>query len=429
MCVLIKNAVCLSLVGESVKKNVIVNGDRVIYVGDSLPNGFTPDRVIDGSGCILALGFVNSHCHTPMSLLRGLGTDKPLDVWLNDYIFPHEDRLNGELAKIGTMSAIAEMLRGGVTSLSDMYFFCDDIADAVIASGIKANISRSIVSFDETADPAEDFRIAETRMLLRDYHNAADGRIKIDVSLHAEYTNTERMCRYAAELASEYGVGIQLHLSETRKEHAEGISRRGMTPTAFFEKCGVFDVPVSAAHCVWLDDSDIEIMAHHGATAVHNPRSNLKLGSGVMPFEKLRSAGVNVALGTDGSASNNKQDVIAEMQLSAILHKGISGNAASVTAREAVFAATVGGMISQGRDAVCEITEGMLADLVLISCNRQGASADEDPLSVLAYATDRSDVVMTMVNGRILFENGEYNTIDTERLSREFSAARAKLMG
>lgn len=429
MSILIKNAVCLSLVGDSTEKNVIVDGDRVVYVGDALPDGLKPDRTVDGSGCILSPGFVNAHCHTPMSLLRGLGTDKPLDVWLNEYIFPHEDRLNGEIAKIGTMSAIAEMLRGGVTSMSDMYFFCDDIADAVTDTGIKANISRSLVSFDETADPADDSRIAETLMLLRDYHNASDGRIKVDVSLHAEYTNTERMCRYAAELAAEHGVGIQLHLSETKKEHAEGILRRGMTPTAFFEKCGVFDVPVSAAHCVWLEEADIEIMARHGATAVHNPRSNLKLGSGVMPFERLRAAGVNVALGTDGSASNNKQDVIAEMQLSAILHKGISGNAAAVPARDAVLAATVGGMISQGREPVYEISEGMLADLVLISCNRQGVSADEDPLGVLAYATDRSDVLMTMVNGRILFENGEYNTIDTERLSREFSAARAKLMG
>lgn len=429
MSILIKNAVCLSLVGDSTEKNVIVDGDRVVYVGDALPDGLKPDRTVDGSGCILSPGFVNAHCHTPMSLLRGLGTDKPLDVWLNEYIFPHEDRLNGEIAKIGTMSAIAEMLRGGVTSMSDMYFFCDDIADAVTDTGIKANISRSLVSFDENADPADDPRIAETLMLLRDYHNASDGRIKVDVSLHAEYTNTERMCRYAAELAAEHGVGIQLHLSETKKEHAEGILRRGMTPTAFFEKCGVFDVPVSAAHCVWLEEADIEIMARHGATAVHNPRSNLKLGSGVMPFERLRAAGVNVALGTDGSASNNKQDVIAEMQLSAILHKGISGNAAAVPARDAVLAATVGGMISQGREPVYEISEGMLADLVLISCNRQGVSADEDPLGVLAYATDRSDVLMTMVNGRILFENGEYNTIDTERLSREFSVARAKLMG
>lgn len=429
MSILIKNAVCLSLVGASVKKNVIVDGDRVVYVGDTLPDGLKPDRTVDGSGCILTPGFVNAHCHTPMSLLRGLGTDKPLDVWLNEYILPHEDKLNGEIARIGTMSAIAEMLRGGVTSMSDMYFFCDDIADAVTDTGIKANISRSLVSFDETADPSDDPRIAETRMLLRDYHNASDGRIRVDVSLHAEYTNTERMCRYAAGLAAEHGVGIQLHLSETKKEHAEGILRRGMTPTAFFEKCGVFDVPVSAAHCVWLEEADIEIMARHGATAVHNPRSNLKLGSGVMPFERLRAAGVNVALGTDGSASNNKQDVIAEMQLSAILHKGISGNAAAVPARDAVLAATVGGMISQGREPVYEISEGMLADLVLISCDRQGVSVDEDPLGVLAYATDRSDVLMTMVNGRILFENGEYNTIDTERLSREFSAARAKLMG
>ncbi len=406
--------------------SVVIEGKNVSYVGND-PDISDADRIIDGSGCIMSPGFVNAHCHTPMTLLRGIGSDCPLDVWLNDYILPAEDKLNGDLAYIGTMNAVAEMISGGVTSFSDMYFFCDKIADAVIESGVKANISRSVVSFDEAENPADNFRIGETVSLIRDYHNAADGRIKVDVSLHAEYTNTERMCRYAADLAKEYGLGMQIHLSETEKEHREGTVRRGMTPTAFFEKCGVLDVPVSAAHCVWLDDSDMEIMVRHGATAVHNPRSNLKLGSGVMPFKKMKDAGVNIALGTDGSASNNKQDLISELQLAAILHKGIMSDVAAITASDSIYAATAAGSISQGREAVTEIKAGIPADLILINADRPGVSSVEDPISTVAYATDRSDVVMTMVDGRIIYENGEYNTIDTEKISYEYKTARDKL--
>ena len=425
---LIKNVVCLDLSGDSTVKNVIVDGTKVSYVGETIPESETSfDNIINGDGCILSPGFVNAHCHTPMTLLRGLGSDCPLDVWLNEHIFPVEDRLNGDLAYIGTLSAIAEMLRGGVISYSDMYFFCDRIADAVIKTGIKANISRSVVSFDENEDPSKNFRVTETLSLFNDYHGAADGRVKVDFSLHAEYTNTERMCRYLAELAKEYGTGMQIHLSETKKEHEEGTARRGMTPTAFFEKCGVFDVPVSAAHCVWLDDNDIDIMVRHGATAVTNPRSNLKLGSGIMNFDKYRNAGMNIAIGTDGSASNNKLDVIADMQLAAILSKGIFNDATAVPAKEVIKSATFGGYMSQGRPGVCAITEGMTADLILISCDRPGVSISEDPISTIAYASDRSDIVMTMVDGRILFENGEYNTIDTEWLNFEFNAARKKL--
>lgn len=426
--ILIKNAVCLDIYGDSAVKNVAVDGKKVVYVGDGTPENAAIDHVIDGTGCILAPGFVNSHAHTPMTLLRGLGSDCPLDVWLNEHILPTEDKIDGNLAKIGTLSTIAEMIRGGVTSFSDMYFFCDKVADAVIETGVKANISRSVVSFDESEDPASNPRVGETVALFRDFHNAADGRVKIDFSIHAEYTNTERMCRYLADLAKEYGARMHIHLSETEKEHLDCVEKRGLTPAAYFEKCGVFDVPVLAAHCVWLTNEDMAIMASHGATAVHNPRSNLKLGSGVMAYDRMMNAGVNIALGTDGSASNNKQDLMAEMQLAAILHKGIMRDAAAVPATEVIRAATAGGAIAQGRDAYTSVSEGMTADLVLINCDRPGVSPSEDAISSIAYASDRSDVVMTMVDGRILFENGEYNTIDAERLGYEYAAARAKLM-
>lgn len=427
MTTLIKNAVCLDLFGTSAVGNVLVKGNKVAYVGTELPN-IVADDIVDGTNCILIPGFVNAHCHTPMTLLRGIGSDCPLDVWLNDHIFPAEDKLNDELAYIGTMNAIAEMIRGGVVSFTDMYFFCDKIAEGVIESGMKANISRSIVSFDESEDPADNFRVAETVSLIKEYNNVADGRVKVDVSLHAEYTNTKSMCRYAGMLAKQYGVGMQIHLSETEKEHNECMVRRaGMTPTEFFADCGVFDVPTNAAHCVWITEKDMEILAEHKVSIAHNPRSNLKLGSGVMSFDDIKRAGINISLGTDGSASNNKQSLIDEMQLCAILHKGIAKKADIVTAADAIYSATAGGKISQGRDADTNIHEGMIADLVLINCDRPGVSSAEAPVSTLAYTTDRSDVVMTMVDGRILFNRGEYNTIDIEKLTSEYKSARKKL--
>jgi len=425
----IKGALCLDSTGLAEIKNVAVEGGVITYVGDSLPEGTeNAARVIDGRGHILTPGFVNAHTHVPMTLLRGLGGDKPLHEWLNDYILPAEDNLDGEVVKIGTTAAIAEMLRGGVTSFSEMYFFCDSIAEAVIDTGIKANISRSVVSFDDTADPAKDSRIAENVSLYETYHGAAEGRVKVEFSIHAEYTNVESYCRYIADLAKKYDTGIHIHLSETKSEHEEAKSRRSMSAAAFFESCGVFDVPVTAAHCVWLDEADIAMMAERGATAVHNPRSNLKLASGIMNLPLMQKHGLNVALGTDGSASNNKLDLISEMQLAAILHKGNNYDATAVPAGDAFRIATTGGLFSQGRCGGT-VSVGAPADLVLLSIDRPGLCVEEDPLATLVYAADRSDVVMTMVDGRILYDHGVYTTIDTERLSADFICARNKLLG
>lgn len=397
---------------------VTVENQRIVAISKELPNDAGAE-IVDCGGNLLIPAFYNAHCHAAMTLFRGYGEDLPLQRWLNERILPAEEKLTYRSVRVATELAIAEMLKNGIASFSDMYMFEDAVAEAVLATGIKANLSRSFVSFDPNADILKDFRFDEFRMLSQKYHGADDGRIRVDLSLHAEYTNTPRACRAVGEYALANSYGMQIHLSETEKEHNDCIGRHGKTPTAFFAEMGVLDVPTTAAHCVWVSDEDIEILAKKGVTAAHNPVSNLKLGSGVMPLRKLLDAGVNVALGTDGVASNNRLDVLREMQTAAILHKGVSRNPAITLAKEMIPLATRNGALSQGRTDCGSVKIGYRADLVLINRNSIHNMPSYDDYAMLCYSAEGSDVLLTMVDGRILYQNGAYTCIDEERLRSE----------
>ncbi len=418
MNILIKNVMLPESYGFGDQTVSVEICDRVFgYIGCKAPREDSVyDSVIDGGGDLLIPGLYNAHCHAAMTIFRGYGEDLPLDRWLNEKIFPAEDRLTSEAVCVGTELAVAEMIRGGIVSFSDMYMFEDIVGEVALSTGIKANLSRSIVSFDD-GDPAKDHRVGESIELIRDFHGADDGRIRVDLSLHAEYTNTERMSRYVAEYAKEKGLGIQIHISETEKEHLEAMARRnGRTPTEFFCDCGLFDVPVTAAHCVWLSDHDMDIFAEKKVTAVHNPVSNLKLGSGVMPLRTMLDRGVRVALGTDGAASNNNLDILKEMQYAVLLAKGISRRPESVTAAELLPLATVNGAMAQGREGCGRIETGYRADAVLVSLDSLSNIPSYGMETTLLYSARSSDVRMTVVDGRILFRDGEYQTIDVEKL-------------
>ncbi|MBQ8441307.1 MAG: amidohydrolase [Clostridia bacterium] len=376
-------------------------------------------ELIDCAGNLLMPAFYNIHCHAAMTLFRGYGEDLPLQRWLEEKIFPAEELLTPNSVYVATKLAIAEMLRNGIASFSDMYMFEDSVARAVLETGIKANLSRSLVSFDPAFDLKTDSRFAEAKALVKEFQNAGDGRLKIDLSLHAEYTNLPRYCAEVGEYAAAHGLGMQLHLSETEKEHVECVARHGKTPTAFFNDLGVLNTSTTAAHCVYVTDEDIAIMAEKGVTAAHNPVSNLKLGSGVMPIRKMLDAGVNVGLGTDGVASNNRLDILREMQTAAILHKGVNRDPAIVKAHEMPALATVNGAKAQGRDDCGRVEVGMKADLILIDRDSLHNMPTYDDYAMLAYSADSRDIQMTMVDGRILYRNGEYTLIDEERLRYE----------
>lgn len=405
---------------------VACDGEKITYVGKSRPQGEF-DRVIDGRDRLLSPGFYNVHCHSAMTLFRGLGGGLPLKSWLNDKILPAEDRLSTETVRIASELAIAEMLACGTVSFSDMYFFCDATAEAAEKTGIRANISRSVVSFDENADPASDSRVREAVELYEKWNGA--GRIKVDFSLHAEYTNTARMCAYLAGLAQKYGAGMQIHLSETEEEHLACIERRGKTPAAFFGELGVLGPRTVCAHAVWVSDEDIRLLSENKASVVHCPRSNLKLGSGIAPLAKLLHGGVNVALGTDGAASNNRLSVYGEYNLCAVLHNGNARRADLIAPASLLPLIAENGARAQNRPDCGKIEVGYAADFALLRTDRVHTAPILDTADLFAYSAESSDVVMTVVGGDILYENGEYTTIDIERLKYGFAAAAKEFYG
>ncbi len=393
------------------------DGNTITYIGTVRPQGDF-DRIIDGRGKILMPGLYNCHTHAAMTLFRGYGEDMPLQSWLNDCIFPAEDRLTPRAVYVASKWAAAEMIQNGIVSASDMYFFCDDTVRAFGEAGMKGNISRSVVSFDDTPI-LQNSRFVEAKALFDTYHNAYDGRIKIDFSLHAEYTNTPYTVSALAEAVANTGANMQIHLSETQSEHTECIARYGKTPTQFFADAGVFDIPTTAAHCVYCDDADIAILAKKEVTVAHNPCSNLKLGSGVMPLEKMLTAGVNVALGTDGTASNNTLDIFSEMYTCAILQKGVYHRPEFPKAADVIDMATRAGAVAQGRADGGRLEVGCRADLLQIDADSVNMIPSYRTDYAIVYAAKSKNVTMTVADGEILYENGDWKTLDIEALKYE----------
>lgn len=410
----------------TVQKNMFVGTEngKIEYIGFEKPLKDYGGEY-DGTRKLLSSGFVNLHTHSPMTLLRGYAENLPLDRWLNDRVFPFEDRLNCNRAYYGTMLSVAEMLASGTTSFSDMYFFGDGVLKAITESKAKVNFGRSIVSFqDEDIEKNERFR--EGVYLTEKYHNTQNGKIKIDMSLHAEYTNRLSIMRQFGAYTKTTGQINHIHMSETESEHKECKNRYGKTPAEVFEDCEIFESPTILAHCVWIEESDMEILKKHNVTVAHCPASNLKLGSGVCNTYELLKRGINVGLGTDSAASNNGLDIMREMYLAAILPKGIFNRADIVSPADVYKMATINGYKAQGRTDCGIIKTGNKADLIVIDMDKPHLYPQFDVLNNIVYSAEKSDVVLTMVDGEVLYKNGEYTTIDIERISYETAKTAAE---
>lgn len=398
-----------------------VTDGKISYVSRKAPQE-QPKKIINGEGMVLMPGLINCHTHLAMSPLRGYADDVELSTWLNDYIFPREDRLDGRCVKAATLLSLAECLRFGTTSVSDMYYFCDEIAEAVAQSGIKANLSRAVTFFGEDFDFEKDHRCQEMVALKEKWHNFDNGRIKVEASIHGEYTSDYRVWDAVSEYAINEGIGMHVHLSETKAEHESCKERYGLTPAQVLDCHHVFDVPAIAAHCVWLEPEDMRLLARRKVSAVHNPSSNLKLASGCAKVEDMIRAGMNVALGTDSSASNNNLDMFKEIRAATLMAKGVSLDPKALPAQAAVMMATVCGARAQHREAECGMIKvGMDADLILLDFTQPHLMPCHSVLSHLAYAVSGSDVVMTMVRGEILYAAGKYLTIDLDAVVKELA--------
>lgn len=400
---------------------VATEGKKIVYIGDEKPEGDFGE-LYNGHNRLLMSGLCNAHSHAAMTLLRGYAENLPLDRWLNERVFPFEDKIQNEDAYYSTMLAIAEMLRTGTTSFTDMYFFSEHVIKGVGESGIKCNFGRAITSFSD-CDISEIPSFRESEELVKTYHNAFEGRLKIDMSLHAEYTNRRTVMEQFAESVKAHGLRAHIHLSETEKEHEECKQRHGgLTPTELFAACGVFDVPTTAAHCVWVTDSDMDILKEKGVTVATNPASNLKLGSGVCNIYALLKKGINAALGTDSVASNNNLDMFREMYLCALLPKGFYRRPDVVSERDVLKMATQNGYAAQGRTDCGTIEVGNRADLIVVDLDTVHMCPHNDTVNHLVYAASGADVLLTMADGKVLYKDGAYTTIDIEKVKREVEA-------
>ncbi|MDW8140937.1 MAG: amidohydrolase [Candidatus Bipolaricaulota bacterium] len=380
------------------------------------------DKVIDGTNKLAIPGLVNAHTHLPMVLLRGYADDQNLQRWLEDEIWPAERKLTEEDVYWASLVGIAEMLRSGTTTFSDMYFFMDAVAQAVKESGMRALLSYGIIA--PQPGPKADQELKITEEFLKRWHGQASGRIRVAVAPHAPYTCGDEIWRRAKSLAIEYNSIIHTHLQETQTEVDDSLRTFGQTPTERLETLGVLEAPTLAAHGVHLRDSDLEILKRYDVRLAHCPTSNLKLGSGIAAVRKWRQAQLTVGIGTDGAASNNNLDMLEETRLAALLAK--LSDPTALPASEALEMATCGGARALGWDDLGSLEEGRKADLVLLDTQGVHWVPGFNPVSDLVYAAASADVETVIVDGQILMERREIQSFDEERAKAKVRQLRAK---
>ena len=310
------------------------------------------------------------------------------------------------------------MIASGVTTIADMYMHTDVIAQEAACAGISANLSVGGVLFGDSFDPDTNHDCVAQRALTEQWHNYNDGQILVDASIHGEYTSRKELWQWMAGYAHDHGLGMHVHISETKAEHEACIARHGKTPIQTLDEYGVWDGRAIAAHCVWTTPEDWAIMAEKGISAVHNPISNLKLGSGIAPVPAMRRAGVNVCLGTDGVSSNNCTDFFSDLKFAAILHNGATCDPLALLPLDALQMATADGGIALGRRTGV-IQAGYMADLILVDFSHLNLTPCHSVISNLAYAAHGCDVVMNMARGKVIYRDGDFLTIDLERVRRE----------
>lgn len=378
---------------------VWVDGGRITYVGPAREDMPAFHRQIDLKGDLLMPGFKDAHTHTAMVFLRSYADDMPLQDWLYNKVFPHEAKLTPEAVYEFTRLGIMEYLSSGITASFDMYYHNEAYAKANVDCGFRTVICSAMNDFD--ADPTN---------IEREYlhFNSYNELVSYKLGIHAEYTTGLERMEYMASLAEKYQAPCYMHCAETKAEVDGCIERHGLTPPQLLDRMGLFRYGGGGFHCVWMSGEDIELFARKGIYAVTNPASNVKLASGIAPVDKLLDAGVPMAIGTDGAASNNALDMFREMYLASCMQKLSLWDAAAGKAEDILTMACVGGARAMGLDDCDDIAVGKKADLCVIDLQRPNMQPVLNIPKNLVYAGSKENVRLTMINGRILYESGKF---------------------
>jgi len=397
---------------------VWIEADRICYVGPARTDAPVFERQIDLRGDLLMPGFKNAHSHTAMTFLRSYADDMPLDLWLREQVWPNEARLTDEAVYLFTMIGIMEYLSSGITACFDMYVHNDAFTAACIRAGFRAVLCSGFNDFDKDVEQVE-----------RDYlkYNALHELISFRLGIHAEYTTGMDRLTYMASLAEKYREPCFTHLSETRAEVEGCVARYGLTPPQLLDRVGLFRYGGGGFHCVYMSEEDIALFGEKKLWAVTNPASNLKLASGVAPLTRLRAAGVPLAIGTDGAASNNALDMFREMYLASVLQKLREDDPSAGKAEDVLEMACIGGARALGLSDCDDLAVGKKADLIVIDLHRPNMQPVHHLAKNLVYAGSRENVRLTMVDGRVVYEDGAF--FIGEEPERIFAAANAFVRG
>lgn len=426
---LLSNAVIVTM---DAKKRIIGSGSigvdngTIAFVCETgaEPDDWSHAETWDLEGKIVIPGLINAHTHAAMTLLRGYADDMALMEWLEKKIWPFEANLTPDDVYIGTLVACAEMIRSGTTVFADMYFHMDSVAKAVAESGLRAQLSQGLIGTSPSADEA----LREAVRFSERWQGEATGRISTCLAPHAPYTCPPPFLVKAVDAAASLGLSIHTHISETRDEIAQIARTYGESPVRYMLRNGVFKRPTLAAHCVHLDDEDIEILSDNAVAVAHNPGSNMKLASGVAPVMKMRDRGVVVGLGTDGASSNNNLDLIEEARLAALLHKVVSFDPTAIAAMDALSMATIEGAKALGmQDQIGSLEAGKQADMVVLRTGSPDMVPLFDPVSNIVYSSNPGDVEHVFVRGELLMRNGRILSFDESRAIEEFRSRSERL--
>lgn len=394
--------------------DILISGNKIEAILPTVSHGCFTQKLIDASGCLVLPGLINSHTHLPMTYFRGLADDLPLERWLGDYIWPLEAKLIApRFVYDATLHAAAELIQNGIVRANDMYFQMGSIAEACLQAGLRCHVAEALIDHQDTASrPAIGSKVMELKQKYQDQPG-------VDFSLapHAIYTCTEETLRAVASFAKDHDILVHMHLSETEFEVENCMREHGMRPVHYLKYTGILDCRCVFAHGVWVDESEMELLAEAEASIAICTESNLKLASGIAPVTLYQKHGVNLCLATDGVASNNDLDLWSEMDFTAKLHKAVNHDPSVLPARELVEMATVNAAKALGQSAQAGSLEaGKLADITIADTHKLQSQPLYNPYSHLVYTMGKNCVRDVIINGKLVLETGKLSSIDESGL-------------